>query len=60
MMRKVVWKWFGDNEFVPGVHARDLLEGEADARGVEDIVKESKLYVRVVKAAAKKEIKDGA
>ena len=53
--QKVTWKWVGKNEFVPGCPARDLVEGEAERRGIEDIVEKSFLYQRVKKITAKKE-----
>lgn len=60
MKKKIEWKWLGKNEFVPGCPARDLLEGEAERRGISKIVKESKLFERVERKAAGKELKDGA
>ena len=53
MSKKVAWKWLGKNEFIPGVPARDLLVGEAERRGVEDIVEKSSLYKRAEKKAQK-------
>ena len=52
--QKVAWKWLGINEFIPGCPARDLLKGEAEARGIEEIVEKSSLYQRV-KISRKKE-----
>ena len=54
MKEKVAWKWLGKNEFIPGCPARDLLEGEAESRGIEEIVEKSSLYQRV-KVNRKKE-----
>lgn len=59
-MRKIEWKWVGDKEFVPGVPARDLVVGEAESRGILEIVEASPLYERVEKKTAKKEIEDGS
>lgn len=48
MTKKIVYKWVGaDDEFIPGVPARDLTQKDIDKRGVQDIVKNSELYVIV-------------
>ena len=60
MSKKVEWKWLGNNQFIPGVPARDLVVGEAKERGVESVVEVSLLYERVEEKTAEKEIKDGA
>lgn len=57
---KVEWKWLGNKEFIPGCPARDLVQGEAEARGILEIVEQSKLYERVEVKTAKKEKKDGS
>ena len=53
MSKKVAWKWLGKNEFIPGVPARDLLVGEAERRGIKEIVERSSLYKRAEKEAPK-------
>jgi len=60
MSKKVIWKWLGKDEFVPGVPARDLSEEEVESRGVKALVEQSVLYKRTEIEAAKKEKKDGA
>lgn len=41
------WKWLGENEFIPGVPARDLTDEEIDKRGIRELVEQSKLFKKV-------------
>jgi hypothetical protein len=47
MKKKVVYKWLGKAEFVPGVPARDLTKEDLEREGVEALAKASKLYKKV-------------
>lgn len=47
MRKKIEFRFLGVNEFVPAVPARDLLEGEANERGILELVELSPLYERV-------------
>jgi len=44
----IVWKWLGKaGEFIPGVPPRDLTDEEVQRKGLENIVKASKLFKKV-------------
>ncbi len=47
MSKKIIWKWLGKAEFVPGCPARDLADEEVDRRGIREPVEESKLYKKI-------------
>ena len=46
---KIVYKWLGDREFVPGVPARNLVQEDLERPGVEELAEASKLYKKVSK-----------
>ena len=53
-MKEIEYKFKGSGEFVPGVPMRDLVKGEAESRGILELVKASPLYEKV---SPKKKIK---
>lgn len=46
-MKEIEFKFLGENEFIPGVPPRDLLKGEAERRGILELVEISPLYEKV-------------
>jgi hypothetical protein len=44
-MKQKVFKYTGNGDFIPGVPARDITEGEAKSRGVLNLVELSPMYV---------------
>ncbi len=52
MKQKVMYKWLGDKEFIPGVPARDLTNGDLTPY-IKEMAEASKLYKRVSKKTDK-------
>ena len=50
---KIVYKWLGDKEFVPGVPARDLKQEDLEKPNVKELAEASKLYRKVSKKTDK-------